>query len=148
MSAPIDQIEEAMEKEPKYDRRVAVQFEILYKGHQGKVMDGESETQPDMSISVRQLLARHSRGMSLPPDREPLYFDMEIPQIRDITDVHEYKTLLESKLEQTKQFIEYEYNRQESESGESNPSHDQGGLRTTDEGDNIRPNEPEGETVQ
>jgi len=119
MSTKIDEIEKEMDEEPRYNRRVAVQFELLYKGHKGKEMDPNSEVHPDMTLSVRQLLARHTRGMGLPPDKEPLYFDIEIPNIKDITDVEEYKTHLENTLEQTKKFIEDEYNRkQERESTE------------------------------
>lgn len=40
--------------------------------------------------------------------RKPVYFDIEIPQVRDITDVERYKATLERNLESVKQFIKEE----------------------------------------
>lgn len=83
-----------------------IQFDISYNGSKGKTMDGKSKTMPDMNLTVRQLLLNHSRGNdSKVKTQVPLYFDMEIPTLRDITDVQLFKTNLEESLEQTKAFI-------------------------------------------
>ena len=71
--------------------RYRIQFDLGYKevkGSPGKEMSQEKITQPDMSLTVRQLLENHTRGKdSNVQHREPLYFDIEIPQISDMTDV-------------------------------------------------------------
>lgn len=96
------------------ERKIKVQFDITYKGSDGKVMDGESETMPDMHLTVRQLLENHSRGMDSKVNiRQPLYFDMEIPTINDITDVDAYKAALEKKLAAVNEFVEQELAEQE-----------------------------------
>ena len=87
--------------------RLRVQFDITYKGHPGKTPKGVSDTVPDMTLSLGQLLERHSRGRDIPMS-EPLYFDTEIPTFSDLTDVDRYKEQLERRLEQTKQFIKDE----------------------------------------
>lgn len=88
--------------------RYRVQFDFDYNGT-GKVMDNTLHTQPDMSLTVRQLLEHHTRGTdSGAQEKTPLYFDIEVPSIRDITDVHDYKKHLEEKLKHTNEFIKQE----------------------------------------
>jgi hypothetical protein len=102
--------------------RFRIQFDLGYKGHEGKEMDMETMTQPDMSLTVRQLLENHTRGKdSNVQHREPLYFDIEIPQISDMTDVVEFRNQLERKLQQTNEFIEREKN-QETEEQSGKPT--------------------------
>lgn len=36
-------------------------------------LDNNSLTVPDLSLTVREIIERHSRGLSLPQSREPLY---------------------------------------------------------------------------
>ncbi len=84
-----------------------VQFDFDYSGTPGKLMSKETVTQPDMNLTVRQLLENHTRGIdSQVQERKPLYFDIEVPTIHDITDVMLYKEHLEEKLKQTAKFIE------------------------------------------
>lgn len=85
--------------------RYRVQFDIGYIGDEGKEMDQANNTQPDMHLTVRQLLENHSRGIPL-PHKEPLHFDTMIPQISDITDVERYRDHLKSELEQSQKFID------------------------------------------
>jgi len=92
--------------------RLRVQFDITYKGHPGKTPSGVSDTVPDMTLSLGQLLERHSRGRDIPM-AEPLYFDTEIPTFSDLTDVDRYKEQLERRLEKTKEFIKNEKQKQE-----------------------------------
>ena len=87
--------------------RLRVQFDITYKGHQGATIEGESITEPDLTLRLGQLLERHSRGKDIPM-KPPLYFDTEIPTFNDITDIHRYKEQLERRLQETKTFIQQE----------------------------------------
>jgi len=49
-------------------------------------------TQPNMSLTPKQLLLNHSRGMGNSVHvYNGEYFDTEIPRFDDITDYHEYK---------------------------------------------------------
>lgn len=89
--------------------RYQVQFDFDYSGTPGKKMDDTLETQPDMTLTVRQLLEHHTRGISpAAQERHPVYFDIEVPTIKDITDVHAYREHLAEKMEQTDQFIKEE----------------------------------------
>lgn len=90
-------------------RRFAVQFDLGYTGHPGTTVEGESVTVPDLNLTVRQLLENHTRGVNGKVSmNQPLYFDVEIPNIQDITDVEKYRDHLEERLEATKEFIKNE----------------------------------------
>lgn len=116
-------------------RRFRVQFDFRLKW-KGKEMDGKSMTEPDMNLTVAQLLERHTRGIGAEvKTHEPLYFETEVPTVRDITDVHEYREFLEQKLEQTKQFIQNEQRK-------DSAGIDQGTIQPTDKGADIRTDEP------
>ncbi len=68
------------------------QFTEAYKGSKGKTMDQTIHTQPDMTMSIRDLLDRHSRGLPLTTnERKGVYFDTEIPRFDDLTDMLQYK---------------------------------------------------------
>lgn len=85
--------------------RFAVQFDIAY-GNTYIKKDGKSQTFPDMNLTVRQLLKNHTRGVSNDAHiKDPLYFDVQIPKITDITDVHEYKAYLKDMLDKTEAFL-------------------------------------------
>jgi hypothetical protein len=66
--------------------------------NKGKIMDQTIHTQPDMTMSIRDLLDRHSRGLPLTTnERKGEYFDTEIPRFDDITDMLQYKQELMDK---------------------------------------------------
>lgn len=89
--------------------RFRLQFDFDYKGTEGRKMDPESETQPDMSLTVRQLLQNHTRGIdSNVQMKEPLYFEVPVPVVTDITDVYEYRAALQERIKATNEFIENE----------------------------------------
>ncbi len=91
------------------EQRYRVQFDFGYKGTEGKKMDDTLVTQPDMSLTVSQLLENHTRGVTgQAQTKTPLYFDIEVPTIRDITDVQEYKEHLKDKLKEVNSFIKTE----------------------------------------
>jgi hypothetical protein len=61
----------------------------------GKQMDQTIMTQPDMTMGIRELLDRHSRGLPLTTNtRSGEYFDTEIPKFDDLTDMLQYKNEL------------------------------------------------------
>lgn len=67
--------------------------------YKGKEMDSISQTVPDQTLSIRDLLERHSRGLPLDaPTLKGEYFDTEIPRFDDLTDMLKYKqTLMDRK---------------------------------------------------
>lgn len=87
-------------------KRLRVQFDITWKGHPIDPV-GESETEPDMTLSIGQLLEQHSRGKEIPM-KEPIFFDMEIPTFNDLTDVEQYKTQLEERIKSVTDFLQSE----------------------------------------
>lgn len=99
--------------------RLRVQFDITYKGSPGKIPLGESQTEPDMTLRLGQLLERHTRGQNVPV-REPIYFDTEIPTITDLSDVERYREQLQRRLNETNKFIEDELKEDQEKSKNSN----------------------------
>jgi len=72
------------------------QFNSSYQGDPGSEQSSETQTVPDMGISLKQLLLNHSRGLpSNVAMREGHYFDSEIPQIDDLTDLQDARRNLE-----------------------------------------------------
>jgi hypothetical protein len=92
-----------------YYPKFRVQFDFDYKGTNGSDGGGKKVTQPEMSLTVRQLLENHTRGINSPVKTlTPMYFDLEVPVIKDLTDVHEYRQHLEQRLAYTDEFIKKE----------------------------------------
>lgn len=115
-------------------RRLRIQFDIGYRGDQGKEMDPDGETVPDMALTVRQLLEDHTRGRTSGNVKihEPLYFETEIPTLRDMTDVGKYRDMLNERLKDVNKFIEEERAEKEAkkaakskESKEGNKDHNE-----------------------
>lgn len=96
-------------------KRFRVQFDFTYTGLDNLDMtSGESETVPDMNLTVRQLLENHTRGIDGNVQaKTPHYFETEVPTFKDLTDVDEYKEHLQHQLTQVEQFIEDERKQQE-----------------------------------
>lgn len=58
----------------------------------GEINTEPSKTVPDQNLSIRQLLYNHTRGIpSMTSMKEPLYFDREVPQIDDLTDLQAFR---------------------------------------------------------
>lgn len=94
--------------------RFRLQFDFAYGGTKGQEHTKDSKTVPDMSLTVRQLLENHTRGNNDPSIiKTPVYFDIEVPTIRDITDVEAFKEQLEHQLAKTKDFLVQEYDQLE-----------------------------------
>lgn len=92
-------------KEGQTRKRYRVQFDIGYSGSPGKSMDPDSDTIPDLNLTVRQLLENHTRGKGNDVEvRQPLYMEFPIPDLKDMTDVEEYKAKVQEQLERISQF--------------------------------------------
>lgn len=97
------------EDTPKREQRIRVQFDISYKGAEGSKNNGESHVVPDMNLTVRQLLENHTRGKSSEVEvRKPLYFELPIPVINDLTDVAKYRKQLDDQMKSVDDFIKKE----------------------------------------
>jgi hypothetical protein len=122
-------------KEGETHHRYRVQFDISYKGTPGKKMDDSSITVPAMSLTVRQLLENHTRGKDNNVHvKQPLYFDVPIPTIEDITDVEEYRSMLKETLEKTDQWLKDHPNNPENKKDpESKKEEVQAVLKETEE---------------
>ena len=78
--------------------KIAKQFQELphnFKGHNNTM---PSMTVPDMTLTVKQLLHNHTRGIHSDVSmNEPMYFDSEIPILDDITDFIAYREELKAR---------------------------------------------------
>lgn len=96
-------------KLPKGYNRLRVQFDITYKGHPGKLQTGEQLTEPDMSMSVQQLLERHSRtGDYGDQYSEPIFMSVPVPTINDLTDIETYRDQLSEQVINVNNFLKEE----------------------------------------
>ena len=58
-------------------------------------VDESTQTVPDQTLGIRELLERHTRGVPLGVNTvQGEYFDTEIPRFDDLTDMLEYKKQL------------------------------------------------------
>ena len=72
------------------------QFDPKYKPNKGSKNNQESQTQPDMTLSVRAIMKNHTRGMGFGVSvKDGIYSDSDIPVFYDLTDMVEHKEHLE-----------------------------------------------------
>lgn len=116
------------DKNPR--RRFSIQFDFDYGGDPGKVVEGESETVPEMNLTIRQLLQNHTRIDDKVQVKQPLYFETTIPTIRDITDVEHFRDELKRKYDETVAFLAHE--QEEKEKAEKQKATDGQQLSITD----------------
>lgn len=81
--------------------RVQFTFDIP----EGKKMDPKGLTVPDMAISVQQMLQNFTRHQDKVTQREPMYFDTQIPVIKDLTDVAAYGELLKQRVKEVNEYL-------------------------------------------
>lgn len=81
--------------------RVQFTFEIP----KGKAMDPKSMTVPDMAISVQQMLQNFTRHQDKVTQLEPMYFDTQVPVIKDLTDVAAYGELLKQRAKDVQAYL-------------------------------------------
>lgn len=90
------------------------QFSPKYVGSKGKKLDDTLITVPDLSLSVKELLQRHSRGLGLGTvEMKGEYFDEIIPNIQDLTDAHERREALRKRFQEVDEKIRDEKNEKE-----------------------------------
>lgn len=77
--------------------------------YKGKKMSEELHTIPDQTLTIRDLLDNHTRGIPLGVNtRVGEYFDTEIPRFDDLTDMVEYKRQLMEKNKEINKLIREE----------------------------------------
>lgn len=77
--------------------------------YKGKKMSDELNTVPDQTLTIRNLLDNHTRGIPLGVStRVGEYFDTEIPRFDDLTDMIEYKEQLMEKNKEINKLIREE----------------------------------------
>ena len=77
--------------------------------YKGKKMSDVLHTLPDQTLTIRNLLDNHTRGIPLGVNtRVGEYFDTEIPRFDDITDMVEYKRQLMEKNKEINKLIREE----------------------------------------
>ena len=110
-------------------RRIRIQFDFMYGGRKGKTVEGETQTEPELTLSLGQLLERHSRGREIPM-KEPVYFETEIPTFSDLTDIERYQEQLNRRVEEVNNFLkqEKEAKQAQSSSEDSAQSNDSKGV--------------------
>lgn len=104
--AKVDDGRAGSNQPPFKARRFSVQldFDWIYKG---KKMDDTKNVVPDLALTVRQLLANHTRGVSggeVKIQREQ-YFEGPVPVITDLTDVDRWIEALDKQAEKARQFL-------------------------------------------
>jgi len=68
------------------------QFMVNPKLAKGETNNKPSLTVPDLTLTIKQLLTNHSRGIpSNVAYNEPMYFNQEIPIIDDIVDIQTFR---------------------------------------------------------
>jgi hypothetical protein len=78
--------------------RLRKQFSTTPYTFKGETNTKPSLTVPDLTLTIKQLLTNHSRGISSDvTHNEPLYFDTEIPIINDITDLDAFRQDLKAR---------------------------------------------------
>lgn len=87
---------------------IRTQFDSSYEGSTPEINTEPSMTQPDMTLSMRELLVNHTRGLGImAKHHEGFYYDTEIPQFDDMTDIDAYREYLaEQKAENDKRVQE------------------------------------------
>lgn len=94
-------------------QRFKVQFDLSYIPSQGATIEESTNpemVQPNLNLTVRQLLEKHTRGTAGNIEtKQPLYFDFTIPQIQDLTDVDRYQKYLEEQIQKTREFMKEQH---------------------------------------
>lgn len=85
------------------------QWDPTYKGTSFVNDYGPKQTVPSMTLTVQELMQRHTRGLGTDAvEREPIYLEEgdEIPVIRDLTDIVERREQLEAKQHELEQQLQ------------------------------------------
>ena len=115
---------EQLKQKQVQNRRIRVQFDIEYKGSPGKEIKAETQTVPDLNLTVRQLMDNYTRsGESGAIEHTPLYFEQEIPTITDMSDIQQLRDHLDLQIQKANEFIKAQENQsiEEVEEAVNNP---------------------------
>lgn len=90
------------------------------------IVDSSTQTVPDQTLSIRDLLDRHSRGLPLgASNRQGHFFDTEIPRFNDITEMIQWKKDLMNQNKELNKMIRKEQkakaDKQQAQAPENNP---------------------------
>lgn len=103
------------------------QFAPDYEGTPGEVITLESMTVPDETLTVRQLLINHSRGIGIPGAKQGVFTgDIVAPVPKDLVDEKERVEALKTQLEETT-----ENAKRELEEAEQKRKKDAGNVKVT-----------------
>lgn len=76
------------------------QYDPDYQPNKGSDNQDESVTQPDMTLSLRQIMKNHTRGVGLGVAlKEGIYSDTDVRYFEDITDMVEHAEYLQEQAE-------------------------------------------------
>lgn len=97
-------------------RRFAINHDPEYQGVFDEKCEGASETIPDQTLTLRQIVNMHTRGNTpeVTEYRGEFFEDIEIPKFTDITEMHEYALSLRERARQVNDMI----NEKENETAE------------------------------
>lgn len=81
---------------------IRTQFNPNYNGCQGSIPSPEQRTVPDMSLTIKELVRNHTRGISVDINQpEPVFFEDPIPTIQDLTDLDALRDVLNERAKET-----------------------------------------------
>lgn len=90
------------------------QWNPEYKGHNPEMDMGKSCTVPSQTLTVKELMTRHTRGLEIGvAQKEEIYLpeDMEVPRVTDMNDLVYKREQLEDEKRQVEQDIKNERER-------------------------------------
>lgn len=88
-------------------------FDPNYKGSPGEYNEEASETIPDQSMTIQEMLENHVRGIANPvAENAGEYFDSEIPRHEDMVNEMEYKQELKKRYEEAEKTVQEELSKE------------------------------------
>lgn len=121
------------------ESRFSYQFDPNYKGTPGQAFTDPSLTVPDQSITIKELLERHTRGLPIDQKNYEHVYGVDVPEINDLTDLDNMRDELMQKKLELEKIIENETKGTKAEA--SSPP-------TTDEKDKDDPGVPPSEVPE
>lgn len=118
------------------------QFQKNQSGAQGEVNNSPSQTVPDQTITLKQLLVNHTRGIpSNTPHIEGHYTGTEIPVILDLNDMQRLRDDLAEKQKELdeKIFIEKELKAEELKKAKAEKKAKKEALEASKPEDEVQP---------
>lgn len=94
--------------------RIRRQFNPDYKGSPGETFTQKSKTIPDQSLTIREILINHSKGIptNINHHEQGQFLDQEVPRFDDITELMEYKQQLQQEQIELDKIVQAEVDKQ------------------------------------